>query len=376
MTKHAAIKPIPFLENLVPYQPGMSIEDYQQKYSIEGNIYKLASNENPYGPSPKAVEVLKNGIEASMSQYPDNSQFTEAIASKFEVDSSMILVGNGSNDVIDVIARSYLGDGSEAISAEFAFVAYGISTTLSGARNVIVPAVNYGHDLDAMARAITDDTKIIWIANPNNPTGSFIDGKVIKEFLETIPERVLVVLDEAYSEYLTPEDSYDSIKMLTEHKNLILIRTMSKIYGLAGLRLGYGIADPKIVDYLNRARQPFNANSLALSAGMAALNDTNYIEFCYQKNLEGMQIFREGLDKLGIDYLNSKGNFLTVKFDDASSAHEYLLQKGIITRPLTGYKMSNYVRITVGKLEDVRYVKETIRAFLTVNQEEIINAEL
>lgn len=347
---------------LEPYEPGMSIDELRRKYGISGNIIKLASNENPYGASPKAIEILQSNVSSVSSLYPDNHNFIDAVAKKHDISTNMILVGNGSNDVIDIIARTFLGNDDEAISSEFAFVAYGIATTLSGAKNAIVSAKNFGHDLDGMLARINDKTKVIWIANPNNPTGTFIDQVEIVKFMKKVPDNVVIVLDEAYLEYLSPDDYFDSIQLLETYQNLIVVRTMSKIYGLAGLRLGYAIASPEITNYMNRVRQPFNANTLALDAGMAALSDVSYVALSHKRNNEAMAVMTDGLKSLGLEYLLPHGNFVTVKFNNASANHEMLLREGIIVRPLASYKMPDFLRITIGKIEDVEKLLEKLKS--------------
>lgn len=358
-------KPRIEVADLQPYEPGMSIDALKRTYGIAGEVVKLASNENPFGASPKAIEILVNNVASVSNLYPDNHDFVDAIAEKHNVDKNMILVGNGSNDVLDIIARTYLDKGDEAISSQYGFIAYGIATKLSGATNKVVTAQEFGHDLNAMFNEITDKTKIVWIANPNNPTGTFLEYSELKKFIESVPEKVIVVLDEAYIEYLKADDYYNSIDLLNDYKNLIVVRTMSKIYGLAGLRLGYSIADSEVTNYMNRVRQPFNANTLALIAGTAALSDTDYVKLSKERNDQGMTLLTRELDSLGLDYIKSYGNFVTVKFEDADAVHKNLLREGIIVRPLVNYGMSDYLRFTIGKELEILKVVEALKAILS-----------
>ena len=364
MTKSSQPEPRIEVSDLQPYEPGMSIDDLKRKYGITGEVVKLASNENPYGASPKAIKALENSVSQSTSLYPDSHDFIDAIAKKHNVSKDMILVGNGSNDVLDIIARTFLENGDEAISSEYAFLVYGLSTSLCGAKNKVIPAKNFGHDLGAMLRGVCDKTKIIWIANPNNPTGTFLEYSELKSFINSVPENVIVVLDEAYIEYLSDTDSYNSIELLESHKNLIVVRTMSKIYGLAGLRLGYSIADPKITNFMNRVRHPFNANTLALAAGVAALGDSNYVQLSKERNAVGLKLLTQELDAMGLEYLKSYGNFVAVKFEDADYVHKSLLKNGIIVRPLVNYGMPEFLRITIGTVEELNKLINVLSAII------------
>lgn len=340
--------PRPEVATLHPYEPGMSDDALRMRYGITGDVIKLASNENPYGPSLAVVAALRDWSLDQTSRYPDVRRMASAIATLHHQSERSVVIGNGSNDVLDIIARTYLSPEDEAISSQYGFIVYGLVTALCGAANVIVPARDYGHDLSAMRQAITERTKVIWIANPNNPTGTFVPSGELQEFLESVPPRVIVVLDEAYSEYLSLEDQYDSATWLARFSNLVIVRTFSKIYGLAGLRLGYALAHPDIAEYLNRVRQPFNANNAALIAGEAALGDQAYIKLARSRNSAGLQQLITGLERLGVACLPAYGNFVTAQISDATHVNEQLLQRGIIVRPLGAYHMSNFLRISVG----------------------------
>ena len=343
------------INGLFPYQPGKPIDELQRELGLD-NIVKLASNENPLGPS----EAVKKAIQGSLddiSQYPDGSGFylKEALSEKLGVTADMITLGNGSNDVLDVIARVFLSAGREAVYSEYAFVVYAIATQSVGATACVAKAYSadnvgaYGHDLDAMAKLLTEKTSVVFIANPNNPTGTWLAPDVLEHFIKKIPRDVIVVLDEAYCEYLDPENMVDSIKWLEQYPNLIITRTFSKAYGLAGLRVGYAISHCDIANLLNRVRHPFNVNSLGLVAAQAALKDDAYIEKSRELNKKGLQQLANGFELLGLDYIPSVGNFLTVNVGEQSAQiYTSLLQEGVIVRPVSAYKMPQHLRVSVG----------------------------
>ena len=343
------------INGLFPYQPGKPIDELQRELGLD-NIVKLASNENPLGPS----EAVKKAIQGSLddiSQYPDGSGFylKEALSEKLGVTADMITLGNGSNDVLDVIARVFLSAGREAVYSEYAFVVYAIATQSVGATACVAKAYSadnvgaYGHDLDAMAKLLTEKTSVVFIANPNNPTGTWLAPDVLENFIKKIPRDVIVVLDEAYCEYLDPENMVDSIKWLEQYPNLIITRTFSKAYGLAGLRVGYAISHCDIANLLNRVRHPFNVNSLGLVAAQAALKDDAYIEKSRELNKKGLQQLANGFELLGLDYIPSVGNFLTVNVGEQSAQiYTSLLQEGVIVRPISAYKMPRHLRVSVG----------------------------
>ncbi len=341
-------KPRLQIKTIHPYQPGLPIDYITKRYGIAAEaVVKLASNENPFGPSPKALQAIQQ-MATSAHRYPDQYDLLHQLAVLHNLAPGRLVLGNGSNDVLDLVARAYLGPGDEAISAQYSFIVYQLATQAIGARNSIVPARQYGHDLSAMLQAVTSATKVIWIANPNNPTGTFLPYAQVEDFLTQLPPEIIVVLDEAYYDYLTPKNRVDTVKWLDVFQNLILVRTFSKIYGLAGLRIGYGMTSPEIGDYLNRVRQPFNVSTIGLVAAQAALSDKDFVTKSYQANLDGKAQIMAGLKRLAIDYLPAYGNFITFKVASAQLIYEKLLCHGVIVRPLDGYGMEQWLRVTVG----------------------------
>lgn len=342
---------------LDPYRPGMPIQELARKFGLaEDAICKLASNENPLGPSPKALEAARSAL-INVHRYPDGYQLRSELADRHGLEIDSIMLGNGSNDLLDIIARVYLGPGIESVSSEYAFSVYQLVTQAAGGVNVVVSADNYAHDLDAMAHSITDKTRVLWIANPNNPTGTFASGEALERFLSAVPSTVIVVLDEAYTEYLSNDDAYESVSWLKQHPNLIITRTFSKIYGLAGLRIGYAMANKEIIALLNRVRQPFNANSAAIEAARAALADTQFMTESKALNDAGKAYLIDHLHQMGLEVLPAYGNFVTVGVDDAQRLNAYLLEQGLIVRPLGEYGLTNFIRITCGlKGENERLV--------------------
>lgn len=357
-----------YVSGLTPYQPGTPIELVVRQYGLRPeNIVKLASNENPLGMSPKAREAVEVALEGA-HRYPDQYELTQKLAKKLNVEPACVVLGNGSNDVLDMVARTFLNDGAEAVSSQHAFAVYPIATQSAGAKNVIVPAKDYSHDLDAMLAAVTPATKVIWIANPNNPTGTFIPYPEIKEFLGKVPPRIVVVLDEAYCEYLDDTERGDTVSWLGEHCNLVITRTFSKIYGLAGLRIGYGIASPEVAELLNRVRQPFNVSVPALAAAVAALDDQNFVEASRETNSKGRLQLLSCLEELDIDCMPAYGNFVTFKVANAAEANEGLLKQGIIVRPLAGYGLADWLRVTVGtQHENTRFLDAIQQVYSKLN---------
>src|SRR5437764_1598627 len=296
-----------YVRSIAPYQPGKPISEVARELGLkEENIVKLASNENPLGIGPRTRAAIDAAL-VDIARYPDGNGFElkQALAARYGVEMPSIVLGNGSNDVLELVALAFLGPGRAAVMSQHAFAVYPLATQARGARSIVVPAVNYAHDLETMSRAVDDETYVIWVANPNNPTGTFARPEEIEAFLRRAPERVLVVLDEAYNEYLAPELRIDSVKWLRRHPNLIITRTFSKAYGLAGLRVGYALAHPSVADIMNRVRQPFNVNSIALAAAGAALNDMEFVARSYADNLQGLRQLEEGARALGLDYIPS-----------------------------------------------------------------------
>jgi len=340
-----------YVRSIAPYQPGKPISELAREMGLdERTIVKLASNENPRGIGPRTRAAIDAAL-ADIARYPDGNGFElkQALARRYHVDMGAIVLGNGSNDVLELVALAFLGPGRAAVFSQHAFAVYPLATQARGARSIVVPAKNYAHDLDAMARAIDDETYVAWIANPNNPTGTFAPHDQIEAFLRRVPERVLVVLDEAYNEYLTPDLRADTVKLIKRHPNVVVTRTFSKAYGLAGLRVGYAIAHPSVADVMNRVRQPFNVNSIALAAARAALDDMEFVARSYAENLQGMRQLEEGAKKHGLDYIPSHGNFLTIRVGKATDVYKKLLKRGVIVRPVGGgYQLPEHLRVTIG----------------------------
>ena len=343
------------VQALSPYQPGKPIEELARELGLNpAEIVKLASNENPLGPSDKAMAAARKALE-EMCLYPDGNGFDlkQALSKRFGLGMNQITLGNGSNDVLEVIARCFADSDSEVVFSQYAFAVYPIVTQAIGAKGVSVPARDWGHDLDAMAAAVTDRTKLVFVANPNNPTGTVHEADALEAFLDRIPERVLVVLDEAYCEYLTGDEFPDGIKLLVRFPNLIVCRTFSKAWGLAALRVGYAISSPEIADILNRVRQPFNVDTVALAAATAVLEDEAYLSRSREVNEAGLRQLCEGFDRMGLPYIPSAGNFVAVEVgEQAVGVYQALLTHGVIVRPVAGYGMPCHLRVSVGLPEE------------------------
>lgn len=341
------------ITGLSPYQPGKPIDELQRELGLE-HIVKLASNENPLGPSQSVKDTIQKSI-AGISQYPDGSGYylKEALSQNLGVTTDMLMLGNGSNDVLDSIARVFLSVGREAVFSEYAFVVYAISTQSVGATACVAKASSYGHDLDAMMDLVSDKTAVVFIANPNNPTGTWLDANALESFVCQMPQHIIVVLDEAYGEYLSQDTIIDTVSWLKSYPNLIITRTFSKAYGLAGLRVGYAVSSPDIADLLNRIRQPFNVNSLALEAAETALQDKEYINKSRELNAQGLKQLAKGFEKLNLNYIPSVGNFIAVEVGEtAADVYKQLLQHGVIVRPIAAYNMPCYLRVSVGLPEE------------------------
>ena len=341
------------INDLSPYEPGKPIEDLERELGIK-NAVKLASNENPVGPSPRVLQSIEN-ILKNTHRYPDGNatKLKEVIGRKFSVKPNQVTIGNGSNDIIEFIARSFLGTDDSAIYSEHAFAVYPLVVKAVGAEGIEVPAKNFSHDLDAMLDSIKSNTKIIFIANPNNPTGSFIGRAEILKFLDKVPEDIIVLLDQAYFDYSSFEDSDVDFDILNNYPNLVMSRSFSKAYGLAGFRIGYSVSSEDIANYLNRVRQPFNANSLALFAAEQAIEDEEFMNKCLQLNLEQKKVLYKGLESLGFHCLPSKGNFISFDCkEDSTGLFNRLLSQGVIVRTLGVYKMPNFLRVSVGLPEE------------------------
>lgn len=340
----------PYVRAIAPYLPGKPIAELARELGLdETGIVKLASNENPLGPSPRALNAAQDALH-DMALYPDGAGFAlkTRLSAKLAVDPAQIVLGNGSNDVLDMVARAFLAPGASAVFSQHAFAVYPIATQTVGAHGIVAPAKNYGHDLAAMRAAIRDDTRVLWIANPNNPTGTFLPWTEIEAFLATVPRQVLVVLDEAYGEYLPQAERCDTTAWLAHFPNLVITRTFSKAYGLAGLRVGYGLGHPDVIDLMNRVRQPFNVNAPALAAAEAALDDSDFLARSHALNTAGMAQLMAGLGDLGIETVPSRGNFLLARVGDAARVNTELLKRGVIVRPVANYGLPEFLRVSVG----------------------------
>lgn len=337
------------IANLQPYVPGKPVSELERELGVTNSI-KLASNENPLGPGALALEALRGEL-GELARYPDGGAFglRSALAEKHGVPVDCVTVGNGSNDVLDMIARVFLYPGRESLFSQHAFAVYPLSSMAVGAELRAAPARGFGHDLDAMRGMISNRTGVIWIANPNNPTGTWLAAEALHGFLQDVPPVVIVVIDEAYFEYVQHADYPDASAWLEEFPNLVVTRTFSKAYGLAALRIGYGLSHPDVADLLNRVRQPFNANSLAQAAAVAALQDQDYLHRSVELNDQGMAQLTRGFARLGLDYIPSVGNFVTVNVGrPASEVDIALLREGVITRPVENYGLPQCLRISIG----------------------------
>ncbi|MDE0308247.1 MAG: histidinol-phosphate transaminase [Acidiferrobacterales bacterium] len=347
------------LRSLRPYDPGKPIEELEREYGVR-NAIKVASNENPLGASPKVIRLIAN-TSSQIHRYPDGSghDLKNELAVRHNVGADQICLGNGSNDVLDLLARVFVKPGQEGVISRHAFIVYYLSLIYAHAKARVVDAKNYGHDLEAMANAVSDDTAIMFIANPNNPTGTWSTEGQLRQLLNKVPSQVIVVVDEAYAEYTEQPQYPDCTQWLADYPNLVVTRTFSKIYGLAGMRIGYSVSSPQINDLMNRVRHPFNCNSLAMSAALAALEDTDHTERSRQLNREQMQYLRNGFSQLQLDTIESVGNFICVDLNGpAIPAYESLLGLGVITRPVGGYEMPNHLRVSVGtEAENLRVME-------------------
>jgi histidinol-phosphate aminotransferase len=340
----------PGIAALKPYVPGKPVSELERELGISDSV-KLASNENPLGPSQKVQEILQAEL-GELARYPDGGGFSlrATLAQHHGVTADAITLGNGSNDVLDIIARVFLHPGVEALFSQHAFAVYPISTQAVGATARMTPAKNYGYDLDAMRPMVNENTRVIFIANPNNPTGTWLAHDELKSFIASLPPSVMVVVDEAYVEYVQEDQYPDASQWLNEFPNLIVTRTFSKAYGLAGLRIGYSLSHPAVADLLNRVRQPFNVNALALAAAEAALDDQEHIRQSVTMNAQGMQQLIAGINELGLDYIPSVGNFISVDVGrPVGEVDALLLREGCIGRPIANYGLPRHLRITIGQ---------------------------
>ena len=337
-----------FVCDLVAYEPGKPIEETARELGLDPqSIVKLASNENPLGPSPLAIEVMKREAEG-VHIYPDGGGYKlrTALAEKYGLGLENVVLGNGSNEIIELLCHCFLNPEAELIAAEHAFVVYKLMATLFGAKYVEVADPDFIHDLEGMADAINEDTRLVFIANPNNPTGTMVDQEALDRFMDRLPDHVVAVLDEAYYEFL--EGAPDTLKYVREGRNVCVLRTFSKAYGLAGLRIGYGLASPEVAAILQKARQPFNANAMAQAAALAALGDDDHVAKTRQTNDAGLAFYEQAFTARGLEYVPSVANFILVRVGDGDDLFSKMLNKGVIVRAMSGYKLPEWVRISAG----------------------------
>ncbi len=339
---------------IAPYQSGKPIAEVAREFGLdEASIVKLASNENPYG-LPESAKQAMFAAAAELGRYPDANGFDlkAALSARYDVPADWITLGNGSNDILEIAAHAFVQQGQAVVYSQYSFAIYALATQGLGARHIVAPARDYGHDLAAMSAAIDSDTRLVFIANPNNPTGTFLPAAELEAFLKQVPAHVVVVLDEAYNEYLAPEQQYESAAWVKRYPNLVVSRTFSKAYGLAGLRIGFAIAQPVLTDLMNRIRQPFNVNSMAQAAAVAALGDSAFLERGARNNAAGYTQFTEAFEALGLEYVPSHGNFVLVRVghDDGAGAriNLALLKQGVIVRPVGSYGLPQWLRISIG----------------------------
>ena len=359
------MKAKPGIELIQPYQGGKPIEEVERELGIT-NIIKLASNENSLGPSPLAVEAIKAAAE-KVNLYPDGNSYylKNDLAKHLNVKPENLILGNGSNEVLTIIGDTFVSPGDEVIYSEQAFVVYMLVANICGAKSVTTPLKNYIHDLVAMVDCVTDKTKVIFIANPNNPTGTMVTAEEVEAFMQRVPEDVLVVFDEAYYEYVERVDYPQTLKYVYEGRNVIVLRTFSKIYGLAGLRIGYGISNERITEIMNKVRQPFNANLIAQEAARASLQDTTHVEKSSQNNSVGKAYLYNKLEEMGLEYAPTEANFVLIHLGrSGQEVTDELLKLGVIVRPMTGYKFPNSIRVTIGISEQNQRFIEALRTVL------------
>lgn len=341
------------VQSLSPYQAGKPIEELERELGIS-NIIKLASNENPFGFPDSAKQAIQKQLD-DLTRYPDSNGFElkAVIAKKFGLNPNQITLGNGSNDLIELIAHTFAAEDDEIIFSQYAFIVYPLISKAINAKAREIPAKNWGHDLAGFLAAINDNTKLIYIANPNNPTGNFLTGEEIDAFLAEVPEHIIVALDEAYTEFTAENERVDSFTLLQKYPNLIVSRSLSKAYGLAGLRIGYAVSNEEIAGLLNRVRQPFNCNSLALAAAVAVMNDDTFVAKVAENNRIELERYEAFCQKYNLTYIPSKGNFITIDFKQpAAPIYDALLHEGVIVRPIAGYGMPNHLRISIGLPEE------------------------
>ena len=376
---------IPFkkhIQDIKPYEPGKPIKELQREYGIR-SVIKLASNENPLGPSGKAISAMRKAIR-EVHLYPEGSCYylLTRLAKELDIDPAHLIFGNGSNEIIELLARGFLSEGDEVISSEMTFLVYPILSQVCGAKFRAVPMKDYRYDLDGILKAITPKTKLIFIANPNNPTGTYVTAGEVENFLSKVPEHVVVCFDEAYVDFVEAEDFPKMLNYIKAGRpentgeprpasqagrpNVVVLRTFSKAYGLAGLRIGYGVASKEMVEYFHKVRQPFNVNSLAQAAVVAALDDSFFLWRTKWLVVRGRKFFYRKLKKLGLEYLPSQANFILVHMKtDGQEVYQYLLRQGMIVRPMTSYQLPDWIRITIGRRSQNAQLIRLLKTYLS-----------
>lgn len=355
-----------FLKTLPVYQPGRPIEEVARELGLPvDSIIKVASNENPFGPSPKAQEALHQAIP-SVNLYPDGNAFylKQKLAAKLGVEPANLVLGNGSNEIIEFVGHAVLGPGTNIVVSQYCFAIYPIVGKMFGAGVITVPAKKYGHDLPAMLRAVNDGTRIIFVANPNNPTGTLAEREELIKFVNEVPDDVLLVMDEAYLEFLDEPLDLVPLIRLGARKNLILMRTFSKIYGLAGLRVGYGIGDADLISALEKIRQPFNANLLAQAAALAALDDEEHLRRTRENNFGGLEFFAKAFREMNLEYVPSFANFILVRVGAGGKVFDAMQKLGVIARPMGGYQLPEWLRISIGTRQENQRTIEALKQVL------------
>jgi histidinol-phosphate aminotransferase len=356
----------PTLKDLPVYQPGRPIEEVAREVGMPArDIIKLASNENPLGPSPAALKAMQH-ILANINLYPDGNAFylKNKLAEKLSVQPANLILGNGSNEIIEFVGHAFMQPGVDVVVSQYCFAIYPLTAKLFGANLITVPAKNHGHDLPAMLKAITPQTRVIFVANPNNPTGTAVSKTELLEFANQVPANVLLVIDEAYIEFLDdPADFIPEIRR-GQKTNVLLMRTFSKIFGLAGLRLGYGTGHPELITALEKIRQPFNINSIAQAGALAALDDADHMRRTRENNATGLKLYVETFEKLGLKFVHSAANFILVRVGEGQRVFEALQKLGVIVRPMGGYQLPEWIRISVGTPEQNQRCIESLKKCL------------